>query len=129
MQLTKGKEEEDINENLDKTTISLFLEYLEFSLKNCLEKKILSNTMKVKIVVEVAFGISYIHKLGMIHHDLKLENVMLNSGMEPKIIDFDLVRVSENMMGDSFGPLTKGVGTLAYMSPEMQNEDDYGIFL
>ena len=105
------------------TTIAIFLEYLEYSLKECLEKKILNDTLKAKIVVEVAHGMNYIHKLKMIHRDLKIENIMLNPVYEAKIIDFGLARVEE-ISQDS---LTKGVGTFHYMSPEMANQEDYDI--
>ncbi|KAK8884757.1 hypothetical protein M9Y10_043877 [Tritrichomonas musculus] len=105
------------------TTIAIFLEYLEYSLKECLEKKILNDTFKAKIVVEVAHGMNYIHKLKMIHRDLKIENIMLNPVYEAKIIDFGLARVEE-ISQDS---LTKGVGTFHYMSPEMANQEDYDI--
>ena len=48
---------------------------------------------------------------------------LLNSIFEAKIIDFDLVHVDEN---DNYQKtLTTGIGTLAYMSPEMQNEEEY----
>lgn len=50
---------------------------------------------------------------------------MLNKRFEAKIIDFGLVHVSEMLNGESFVSLTKGIGTFAYMSPEMLNEDDY----
>ena len=68
--------------------------------------------MKTKLAVEVAFGMLHIHENGMIHRDLKFENVML--------IDFGLAHV--DAMKDT---MPKGVGAFAYMSPEMANEDDY----
>ena len=80
----------------------------------------MNNTLKMKIAVEIAFGMQYLHSIGMIHRDLKIENVMLNSIFEAKIIDFDLVRMESNEES-----LTKGIGTLEYMSPEMINKDNY----
>lgn len=81
----------------------------------------LDNTTKTKI----AFGMAHVHKLGMIHRYIKINNIMLNKRFEAKIIDFGLVHVSEMLNGESFVSLTKGIGTFAYMSPEMLNEDDY----
>ena len=114
-----NEEEEDI------TTVALFLEYYEYNLEYCLSKNMLDNTTKTRIVVEIAFGMSHVHKLGMIHRDLKINNIMLNKNYETKIIDFGLVHVSEILNGESFVSLTKGIGTLSYMSPEMINEEDY----
>ncbi|KAK8884318.1 hypothetical protein M9Y10_043426 [Tritrichomonas musculus] len=109
------------------TTVSLFIEFLEYSLKDVLEWHI-NNTLKVKIVIEIAHAMKYMHKHGMIHRDLKIENIRLNSIFETKLVDFGLVRINECLLnGYSFveDSLTKGVGTLAYMSPEMLNEEDY----
>ena len=109
------------------TTVSLFLEYLEYSLDEVLKSKI-NNTLKVKIVLEIVHAMKYLHKRGMIHRDLKIENIMLNSVLETKLVDFGLVRINECVLnGYSFvdDSLTKGIGTFGYMSPEMLNEEDY----
>ena len=50
----------------------------------------MNNKLKVRIAIEVVFGIPHIHSLRMIHRDLKLENIMMNNIFESKIIDFDL---------------------------------------
>ncbi|KAK8841617.1 hypothetical protein M9Y10_027242 [Tritrichomonas musculus] len=107
----------------EKTTVALFFELLPYSVKEVASKNLLSNTLKVRIAVEVAFGMSHLHSRGMMHRDLKLENIMMNSVFDSKIIDFGLVRARD--LSDSFSSLTKGIGTLAYMSPEMVNEEEY----
>lgn len=48
---------------------------------------------------------------------------MLNGNSDSKIIDFELVHVTDIFNENK--SLTKGIGALAYMSPEMQNEDGY----
>ena len=111
-----GKEEE-------KTIVALFFELLPYSVKEVASKNLLSNTLKVRIAVEVAFGMSHLHSRGMMHRDLKLENIMMNSVFDSKIIDFGLVHASE--MSATSTSLTNGIGTLAYMSPEMVNEEEY----
>lgn len=113
----------DDDEIEDKTTIAIFFELLPYSIKKMVDSGLMNNTLKVKIAIEVAFGMSYIHSFGMIHRDLKIGNIMLNSIFESKIIDFGLVYVSE--LNDSDSTMTKGIGTLAYMSPEMINEEKY----
>lgn len=110
------------------TTISIFIEFLDYSLSNLLKSKILSNTTKAKIVLEIVHAMNHLHKQGMMHRDLKIENIMLNSLFETKLVDFGLVKITEAALdGFSFveDSLTKGIGTLSYMSPEMANEEEY----
>ena len=112
----------------DLTTIAIFLEFLDYSLDDVLKMKI-SGTTKAKIVLDIVHAMNHLHKNGMIHRDLKIENIMLNSLFETKIADFGLVKVAESFI-DSYSfvgeTLTKKVGSsLLYMSPEMANEDNY----
>ena len=116
-------EKEKVSITKEITTVALFLEYHPFNLKQTVNESFMTNTLKAKIVVEIAFGMSHIHKNGMIHRDLKPENVMLNLVFEAKLIDFGLTHVDE--MKEKNESLTKGIGTMAYMSPEMINEENY----
>ena len=115
-----GEEEET-------TTIALFLEFVDYSLTDILKKKI-NNTSKARIVLEIAHAMNFLHKRDMMHRDLKIENIMLNSFFETKLVDFGLVKISETVFNDfSYveDSLSKGVGTLTYMSPEMASEEEY----
>ena len=105
------------------TTVALFMEFIPYKMKDTLEKGILNNTLKVRAAIDVAFGMSYIHQKGMMHRDLKLENIMLDYAYDAKIIDFDLVGFMNN--DELKESLTKGIGTFAYVSPEMANEENY----
>ena len=42
--------------------------------------------MKVKIVIEIAHGMNYLHKKGMIHRDLKIENIDFFNDYENKYL-------------------------------------------
>ncbi|KAK8841383.1 hypothetical protein M9Y10_026999 [Tritrichomonas musculus] len=77
----------------------------------------MSNTLKVRIAVEVVFGILHLLRCGMMSSNLKLENNMMGSVFNSEIIDFSLVHESEiSVKGSS---LTK-----ASMSPEMVNKEE-----
>lgn len=117
----------DDGEQEEIETIALFLEYLDYNLNDILNKKI-SNASKVAIVLDICHAMDFLHKRGMIHRDLKIENIMLNSLFQTKLVDFGLVKLTETAIKDfSYvsDSLTKGVGTFAYMSPEMANEEEY----
>ena len=119
---TKLASESTRNDKL-KTTIAIFLKFHPMNLREYLERDILNNTLKAKLAVEVGFGMLHIHDQGMIHRDLKLENVIVNYIFEAQLIDFGLAYV--DALNNTMTSLTKGICTPAYMSPEMSNEEEY----
>ena len=66
------------------------------------------------IVADVARGLGAMHDRGIIHRDLKMENVIVTSDGRAKITDFGLVL--EKGAKDEYKGLI--VGTPAYISPE-----------
>ncbi|KAF5177539.1 Receptor-like kinase [Thalictrum thalictroides] len=71
------------------------------------------------IAKEIAQGISYLHescKPQIIHHDIKPANVLLDSNLSPKVIDFGLAKVNN---GESQFEQTKIKGSRDYMAPEV----------
>lgn len=114
-------------------TTTLFFEFLELNLKQCIKDNMLTNTLKSRIALEVACGMSHIHKVGMIHRDLRIENIMLNSVLEAKIIGLGLDRIamlikkgaSRDEDSHFKNSLMKDISTFAYMSPELQKDQNY----
>lgn len=124
----KDSEEDDDKHGINKnftpgSTVSIFLKFHPMNLRECLERNILNNTLKAKLAVEIGFGMLHIHDSGMIHRDLKLENVTVNYIFEAQLIDFGLPHVEE--LKNTMSSMTKGIGTPAYMSPEMSNDEEY----
>mgnify|MGYP002780373691 CR=1 FL=1 len=68
----------------------------------------------VRVVREVAAGLAAIHTSGVIHRDVKPDNIWLESpGGRAKLLDFGLARRWEDAP-----PLGSMAGTLVYMAPE-----------
>jgi len=89
------------------------------SLKDFLKKtpqSALENRKYIDIALQVAKGLNHLHKCGVIHRDLKPDNVMINSKGECKLIDFGISRVVEK---DEDKNMTGFVGTPAYIAPEL----------
>lgn len=59
-------------------------------------------------------GIQYLHSQSIIHRDIKLDNILLDNHMEPKICDFGI----SNIYKKSKKIFDTG-GTPAYLSPEV----------
>lgn len=85
------------------------------SLSNLIEQGPISIQDTARIVEKVAQGLSYAHRKGVIHRDLKPDNVLFDDNGDPFISDFGVAKLTE-----STSSLTGSgvIGTPAYMSPE-----------
>ena len=72
----------------------------------------------VQLVREVADALSYAHGLGVVHRDVKPENIMLSPEGHALLADFGLARAIEGELGPSSTGVGIAVGTPLYMSPE-----------
>ena len=72
-----------------------------------------------QIGLKLAQALDYAHELGIIHRDLKLENVMLRRDGALKLMDFGIARFLDEVNLTITGAL---VGSPAYMSPEQAME-------
>jgi serine/threonine-protein kinase len=72
----------------------------------------------VQLVREVADALSYAHGLGVVHRDVKPENIMLSPEGHALLADFGLARAIEGELGPSSTGAGIAVGTPLYMSPE-----------
>jgi serine/threonine protein kinase/Tol biopolymer transport system component len=110
----------------------LILEYVEGeTLADRLDRGPLPVHDALEIAIEIASGVEAAHEAGVIHRDLKPDNIKLTPEGKVKVLDFGLAR-AEEATGSSTGiaqgptvasprsPTTPGaiLGTAPYMSPE-----------
>ena len=75
------------------------------------------------IALQIGKALKYLHSFGIVHRDLKLENIMMTdntSSAVPKLIDFGLAKM--------IGPNEKAnepFGTLGYVAPEILKKEPY----
>jgi len=80
------------------------------------------------VMVQIASALSTAHQAGIIHRDVKPENIMVRPDGIVKVLDFGLAKLTENQsltMDSEAGTISKKatdpgtiMGTVAYMSPE-----------
>jgi serine/threonine-protein kinase len=70
---------------------------------------------KARLLREVARGLAVAHERGLIHRDLKPDNVIVGPDMRPRILDFGLALSLEEARPESFRGFE---GTPLYASPE-----------
>jgi serine/threonine protein kinase len=80
----------------------------------------------VQLLKEVLSGLDYLHQRGLIHRDLKPQNILLSEQdgiVVAKISDFG---ISKAMDGGGISS-SKAIGTIEYMAPEQFNPQKYGM--
>ncbi len=80
----------------------------------------LSARARIDLVADVCSAVHYAHGRGVIHRDLKPQNILVDEGGQPKVLDFGVARITDAdvklvTLQTAAGQL---VGTLTYMSPE-----------
>lgn len=82
------------------------------------------NEDRVKqIGIQIIQAVRYLHEFGIVHRDLKLENIMMSDTSnlaKPKIVDFGLAKI--------IGPsetADEPFGTLGYVAPEVLKKKPY----
>ncbi|KAK9699549.1 hypothetical protein RND81_08G180500 [Saponaria officinalis] len=74
----------------------------------------------VKQALDVARGMEYVHGFGLIHRDLKSDNLLIFGDKSIKIADFGVARIEVQTEG-----MTPETGTYRWMAPEMIQHRPY----
>jgi len=109
---------------------SIVMELAELgSLASVISKHEISYPIKVRIALDCAKGMKFLHDNHIIHRDLKPENLLvfsleLDSPQLVKITDFGTGRMISDEVARSY---TQNLGTPSYTSPEILNNDPYSL--
>lgn len=95
----------------------IVMEYVDGrTLRHFVETQNLMSLQKtIDMAIQMADALKAAHKKGIVHRDIKSENIMVTDDSRVKVMDFGLARLAGQ------GKMTKTgmtLGTVAYMSPE-----------
>ena len=94
----------------------IVMEYIDGQeLKEKIKSGPISLTDIMSIAYQIAEGLEASHKAGVIHRDIKSQNIMLTKDGKVKIMDFGLAKIKGGTQVTKVGAT---VGTVSYMAPE-----------
>lgn len=109
--------DQGVDEHPDGNLAYLVMEYVPgYTLRTVLERRS-SMTPRVALAYLEAIvdGLAAAHRAGLVHRDMKPENVLVSRDGRIKVADFGLARATTNFTGTGAAL----VGTVAYISPEL----------
>jgi len=107
-------------------------EFAKYGSINDLMKKSMGKPVKkrlrVQFLIDAVKGIMYLHSNGILHRDIKPDNILVvsleeNGEVNGKLTDFGSARNINMMMTNM--TFTKGIGTPVYMAPEILSREHY----
>jgi len=92
------------------------MEYVEGeSLKDLTGRKELSIGEVLDVALQISDGLSVAHQAGIVHRDIKPQNILMGKDGRVRICDFGLAKARRDVTLTQAGST---LGTVAYMSPE-----------
>lgn len=101
--------------------------YEQGNLLQLIEREYLSFEQKQSILKQILAGIGFLHSQGIIHRDIKPQNILIvnrNGEYIPKITDFGISKQLDINKSSIFNNSLAGAGTLSYASPEQLGAKD-----
>lgn len=87
------------------------------------DRERLSNRKRLELLALICDAVQYAYEKGVIHRDLKPDNILVDEHGYPKVLDFGIARVTEAPDSHTVTMSRDGqvLGTLAYMAPEQMD--------
>jgi serine/threonine protein kinase/Flp pilus assembly protein TadD len=100
----------------DKDNVFIVMEFIDgVELKDRIKTGSITNDEAIDIAKQISEGLEAAHKKGIVHRDIKSQNIMIANNAKVKIMDFGLAKLKSDSQITQIGST---FGTVAYMSPE-----------
>ncbi|KAH9481756.1 Calcium/calmodulin-dependent protein kinase type 1 [Psilocybe cubensis] len=106
-------------------SIHIVMPKMDGDLATLLNQTIISEREARNIVYQICDAMKSVHAMGIIHYDLKPQNILVsfvNEAILVKVADFGIAVITNE---DIQGPLHNACGTIGYMAPEIVNVEQH----
>ncbi len=108
-------------ENSD-TEVFIVMEYIDgIELKDKIKSAPIPAKEAINIAIQIAEGLEAAHKKGIVHRDIKSQNIMITNDGKVKVMDFGLAKMKGKAQLTKAGST---LGTLEYMAPEQAKGEE-----
>ncbi len=105
--------------------IFIVMEYIEGKELKFLVDNSNETPLQIKLIIDYAIqlaeGLATAHNSGIVHRDIKSQNIMITNDGKVKIMDFGLAKIKGGTQVTKIGST---IGTAAYMSPEQSKGEE-----
>ncbi len=102
--------------------VFIVMEYIDgIELKDKIKSGSIGIEDAINIAIQIAEGLEAAHNKGIVHRDIKSQNIMITGDGKIKIMDFGLAKIRG---GPQLTKIGSTVGTVAYMSPEQTRGEE-----
>jgi serine/threonine protein kinase len=93
------------------------------SLRQYILQKHISLKRSLEMIIEIAYALCHLHMHGVIHRDLKPDNILISDSGIIKVIDFGIAQLLTEESEKTAGK-PHFIGTPVYMSPEQKDNPE-----
>ena len=98
------------------------MEFVEgATIRETFQKGLIKIDTAIDYAIQIAEALEEAHSKGIVHRDIKADNIMINSKNQIKVMDFGLAKLKGSL---KLTRTSSTVGTLAYMAPEQMQGGD-----
>ncbi len=100
----------------------IVMEFVEgATIRETFQKGLIKIDTAIDYAIQIAEALEEAHSKGIVHRDIKADNIMINSKNQIKVMDFGLAKLKGSL---KLTRTSSTVGTLAYMAPEQMQGGD-----
>ncbi len=87
--------------------------YIDHAAPIDVASRTLSTNERIHLIIQTLEALEYLHRRGIIHHDLKPSNVLVDSDNKVKVLDFGIALLRQRQAKEPTG------STIGYTAPEL----------